>query len=122
MLNARAVFALFVVLIVLPIVSAWVVYRVYKTESLKTSEQRFKDLKKFGLMTIAWFFMTSVLELVLRAVLQVDLVSAGGLPGTLLLAALSLLWFEKSLRTKVTVLISCLLLAVIVHAALNLVN
>jgi multidrug transporter EmrE-like cation transporter len=122
MLNARAVFALFVVLIVLPIVTVWVAYRVYKVESLKTREERFKDLKKFGLMAIFWLFMTSALVFALRAVLRVDLVSAGGLPGALLLAALSLLWFENSLRTKATVLISCLLLAVIVHAALNLIN
>ena len=40
MLNARAVFALLMVLIVLPVVSAWVIYRLYKIERLKTREQR----------------------------------------------------------------------------------
>ena len=122
MLNARAVFALFVVLIVLPILPTWVVYKVYKVEKIKTRGERLKDLRKFGLIALVWFFITTALEFVLRKVLQVQLVSAGGLPGVLLLAALSLLWFENNLRTKATVLIACLLLAVTVHAALNLVN
>ena len=119
-MDARAVFALFVVLIVMPVITIWVIYRLYKIERLKTREQRFENLKRFGLLLIAWLMLTSALELALRFALQVQLVSAGGLPGALLLAAVSLLWFDPAERTKSVVVVSGLLLAVVVHAALNL--
>ena len=119
-MDARAVFALFVVLIVMPIVTIWVFYRLYKIERLKTRQQRLQDLKQFGWLLFGWLVITSALELALRFVLQVDLVSAGGLPGALLLAAVSLLWFEPAERTKAVIVVSGSLLAVVVHAALNL--
>ena len=122
MLNARALFALLMVLIVVPVVSAWVIYRLYKIERLKTRDQRLQDLGRFGMLVVAWSLVTFALVAALRAVLQVDLVSAGGLPGAVLLAAASLLWFEPGERTKAVALICALLAAVIVHAALNLVN
>ena len=122
MLNARAVFALLMVLIVLPVVSAWVIYRLYKIERLKTREQRLQDVGRFGVLVVAWFVITFALEAALRTVLGVDLVSAGGLPGVVLLALVSLLWFEPRTRTKAITVICALLAAVIIHAALNLVN
>ena len=122
MLNARAVFALLMVLIALPVVSAWVIYRLYKIERLKTRDQRLQDLGRFGVLVVAWFVFTFALEAALRTISGADLVSAGGLPGIVLLAALSLLWFEPRTRTKAIAVICALLAAVIVHAALNLVN
>ena len=121
-MDARAVFALFVVLIVMPIVTIWVIYQVYKIERPKSGAERWRDLGRFALLFLGWSVITFSLERALEAVLQVQLASAGGTLGALVFATTSLLWFEPSMRKKAIVVISALLAAIVIHAALNLVR
>ena len=121
-MDARAVFALFAVLIVMPIVTAWVAYQIYKLERPKTSAERWRDLGRFALLFVAWAVFTSLLEAALQAILRVQLASAGGTLGALLFAAVSLLGFDPRMRKKAIAVISALLAAIVIHAALNLVR
>jgi hypothetical protein len=119
-MDARAVFALFTVLIVMPIITAWVAHQIYKLERRKTGAERWRDLGRFALLSLAWSVVALALEAALQAILHVDLVSAGGTLGALLLAALSLLWLDPRMRRKATIIIAGLLAAIVIHAALNL--
>jgi uncharacterized membrane protein len=121
-MDARALFALFAVFIVMPIVTVWVAYQIYKLERPKTSAERWRDLGRFVLLFLVWSVVTLALEAALQAILRVQLASAGRLPGALLLAALSLLYFDPRMRKKSILVISGLLAAIVIHAALNLVR